>query len=145
MVKIRPVVIVWLLAVIVRLPLVRVSPVPDMVPFDQVVDPLTVSKSDPVSVPLERVSVPVLMGPVVLRFSVPPETVIVEGYPDRMGDGSAGAQGLAERRASAVKRAMTAAGIPADRVSAVVGDRPASPGTAAGSFEVTVPSTKRSP
>ena len=74
-----------------------------------------------------------------------PETVIVEGYPDRIGDGNAGAQALAERRASAVKRAMTAAGIPADRVSAVVGDRPASPGTAAGSFEVTVPSTKRSP
>ncbi|MEJ7728810.1 MAG: OmpA family protein [Polyangiaceae bacterium] len=64
------------------------------------------------------------------------EQVIVEGFPDRLGDTSTRAQGLADQRAQAMKAAFVAAGVPEARIIAAVGERPT--GSIQASVEITV-------
>jgi OmpA-OmpF porin, OOP family len=65
-------------------------------------------------------------------------TVIVEAYPDRAGDTSPAATDLAGRRASAMKMALVAAGLPADRITAIAGDPSATRDVRAPALDVTV-------
>src|SRR5437762_8281303 len=55
-------------------PFALVTPVPPIVPPDQVIRPLTLIVSVPVRVPLERFTVVVLMVSPLDKFSVPPLT-----------------------------------------------------------------------
>lgn len=67
----------------------------------------------------------------------PVELVIVEAYGDRPGDGSPAALALADKRATAVKGALAAAGVPADRITAATGDLAARRAANAPQIEIT--------
>ncbi len=62
------------------------------------------------------------MSAQLLLGRTPFESVILEAFPDRPGDTSLNAVDLAARRAEALKAVLIAAGLPADRIVAAVGD-----------------------
>lgn len=73
-----------------------------------------------------------------IRGHAPLELIIVEAYGDRPGDGSETALMLADKRATAVKDALVAAGLPADRITATTGDLSAKRSAGAPQIEITV-------
>ncbi|MDC0743366.1 OmpA family protein [Polyangium mundeleinium] len=73
----------------------------------------------------------------------PIATIVIEGYADRTGDESPKALGLAEKRAIAVKDALVAAGLPADRITAATGDPGEKRAANVPQFEITVQRDKR--
>lgn len=77
-----------------------------------------------------------------IKGRMPLDLVIVEAYGDRSGDSSDAATQLADKRATAVKDALVAAGIPADRITATTGDLSAKRGAGTPQIEITVTRTK---
>ncbi|MRG93237.1 OmpA family protein [Polyangium spumosum] len=73
----------------------------------------------------------------------PIATIVIEGYADRAGDESAKGLELAEKRALAVKEALVAAGLPADRITAATGDPGEKRAANVPQFEITVQRDKR--
>lgn len=82
------------------------------------------------------------MAAQLIRGHAPLELIIIEAYGDRSGDSSDAATQLADKRATAVKQALVAAGLPADRITATTGDLLAKRNAGAPQIEITVTRTK---
>jgi outer membrane protein OmpA-like peptidoglycan-associated protein len=72
-----------------------------------------------------------------IRSRAPVASIIIEAYPDRPGDASNKAIDLAARRASAIKNALVATGLPADGITAAAGNLTAKRDAGAPAIEVT--------
>jgi len=83
------------------------------------------------------------MAAQMIRGRLPVESIIIEAYPDRAGDGSDRALALAAARADAVKALLVAAGIPADSITAAAGDTSARRAPNAPQVDITVMRARR--
>jgi outer membrane protein OmpA-like peptidoglycan-associated protein len=80
----------------------------------------------------------VRMAAQLARGRAPLESVLVEAWPDRPGDGSDRAVDLASNRAAAVRDALASAGLPKDLVTAAAGEPDSKRSPSAPPFEITV-------